>query len=288
MKDTFFPALLILLAVLTLQVESRRRTQRPVIRGIPPAVDRNFKKSGATLGKGGAIGPPGPRGPAGPRGPKGANVSKEEMFEEFRTMISELAARKLIISADPRCTELCVSNLEGNETGPVVQRPLFEQHDLLVPKLITTFMWELKDDQSVPRNSVSELEIFVPSSRTGGYERGMGDSRSTSGRFVVQRTGFYTFFIRVHLHLPGQEEAQQPPTSSELFSVLLCIEALCRENMNLEAISGFGPGQRTTVSINGMLHLEVSQYVSVFIDNASKYSFHVFEGSQFSGYLTGV
>ncbi|GFY66384.1 adipolin [Trichonephila inaurata madagascariensis] len=33
------------------------------------------------------IGPVGPRGPIGPPGPPGANITKEEMFEEFRQMI---------------------------------------------------------------------------------------------------------------------------------------------------------------------------------------------------------
>ncbi|GFU18848.1 hypothetical protein NPIL_74801, partial [Nephila pilipes] len=33
------------------------------------------------------IGPTGPRGPVGPPGPPGANITKEQMFEEFGQMI---------------------------------------------------------------------------------------------------------------------------------------------------------------------------------------------------------
>ena len=33
-------------------------------------------------------GPPGPPGPRGPQGPPGAEVTKEELFEEFRELIT--------------------------------------------------------------------------------------------------------------------------------------------------------------------------------------------------------
>ena len=34
------------------------------------------------------VGPPGPPGPRGPQGPPGAEVTKEELFEEFRELIT--------------------------------------------------------------------------------------------------------------------------------------------------------------------------------------------------------
>lgn len=62
-----------------------------------------------------------------------------------------------------QCTELCVSNLEGNETGPIAQKPIFgdQDGDFMAPKMVTAFMWELKDYITVPKKSLVELDSYV-------------------------------------------------------------------------------------------------------------------------------
>ncbi|KAG8191777.1 hypothetical protein JTE90_026812 [Oedothorax gibbosus] len=293
-----------------------QRTSLPVRSGINPTgrrVDRNFaefswksfqlsnnlnerkerkkKKAMRQLRAGafsprGSIGPPGPRGPMGPTGPKGANITKEEMFEEFRLMINELTQRKLLVGADPRCTELCVSTLAGNSTGPVAQASLFDQ-DVLVPKIASSFMWQLREYTKVPKHSKMALDEFKQSNKPGAYGREPGDSKANTGRFVAPRTGFYHFSVRLHLHMPHMDSGSPPPPD-QLFSVALTVDGVGGSDLMLETLSGFGPGEKMTVTVNGMVYLKVNEYVCVVIDNPSKYDFDIYDGSQFSGYLMGV
>ncbi|XP_015905334.2 adipolin isoform X1 [Parasteatoda tepidariorum] len=231
-----------------------------------------------------SVGLPGPRGPMGPRGPKGANVTAEEMFEEFRSLINDMTKQKILRAADPRCTELCVSTLGANDSEPVDRWALLkEENDLFLPKVISSFMWDLKRYILVPKHAKVELDMFKSASKPGAYGRDSGKSDADSGRFFAPRTGFYTFNARMHIRLPETKVVR-----SDLFSVQICIDSSLQEKTSLETVSGLGPGSMMTVTVNGLLHLKVNQYVSVFVDNASNSDLTFLDGSQFSGYLVGI
>ncbi|XP_055953601.1 adipolin-like [Argiope bruennichi] len=233
-----------------------------------------------------AIGPQGPRGPPGPMGPKGANISKDEMVEEIRNILNEMAHQKILSSLNPECTELCYQNLDENETNTFEDKMKIIHKNVLVPKIVTAFMWESEEYFKIPRQSRVELDMFKLADKSGAYGRDDGNSRPDTGKFVAPRSGFYNFYATVHIQLPTRK--RDLITTEDLISLAICVESECRYKMTLEAISGFGPGERMTMSVGGMLYLKLNQYVSVYVENASDFPVSIFDGSQFSGYLIGV
>ncbi|KAF8771116.1 Erythroferrone like protein [Argiope bruennichi] len=257
-----------------------------------------------------AIGPQGPRGPPGPMGPKGANISKDEMVEEIRNILNEMAHQKILSSLNPECTELCYQNLDENETNTFEDKMKIIHKNVLVPKIVTAFMWESEEYFKIPRQSRVELDMFKLADKSGAYGRDDGNSRPDTGKFVAPRSGFYNFYATVHIQLPTRK--RDLITTEDLISLAICVESECSTKSNgdrvfsshiaissrfriglffegtLEAISGFGPGERMTMSVGGMLYLKLNQYVSVYVENASDFPVSIFDGSQFSGYLIGV
>ncbi|CAL1291837.1 unnamed protein product [Larinioides sclopetarius] len=235
-----------------------------------------------------AIGPQGPRGPPGPMGPKGANVPKDEILEEIRTMFNDATHQKILDSLRPeRCTELCFQSLDDNGTNIIEDRLKILHENVLVPKIMSAFMWENDEYITLPKQSRVELDMFKESEKQGAYGRDVGYSRPDTGKFVAPRSGFYNFNARIHLQLPVQSNDKHISTKN-LVSVSICIDSKCGDKMALEAISGFGPGERMTITVGGMLYLKLNQYVSLFIENASEHPISIFDGSQFTGYLIGV
>ncbi|GBM40112.1 Adipolin [Araneus ventricosus] len=234
-----------------------------------------------------AIGPQGPRGPPGPVGPKGANITKEEMMEEIRNILNEVAHQRILSSLKPECTELCFQSLDENKTNTIDDSLKTLHQNVLVPKIASAFMWESEEYITLPKQSRVELDMFKASEKPGAYGRDVGNSRPDTGKFVAPRSGFYKFDARIHLQLPLRNNDKYISTK-DLISVSICINSNCGEKMALETISGFGPGERMTVTIGGMLYLKLNQYVSLFVENASDHPISIFDGSQFTGYLIGV
>ncbi|XP_011835725.1 PREDICTED: erythroferrone [Mandrillus leucophaeus] len=71
--------------------------------------------------------------------------------------------------------------------------------------------------------------------------------------------------------------------------LLICIQSRCQRNTSLEAIMGLeNSSELFTISVNGILYLQMGQWASVFLDNASGSSLTVRSGSHFSAVLLGV
>ncbi|PRD34068.1 UNVERIFIED_CONTAM: Adipolin [Trichonephila clavipes] len=223
------------------------------------------------------IGPAGPRGPIGPPGPPGANITKEEMFEEFRQMIIKLIQNEVVHLPNSK-----LASLESNITKIKMQNVLFEK-ELHTPKVMSAFMWELQDYIKVPKSSRIELDMFKESNRGGTLSRSMGSLKSVSGRFEAPRTGFYHFNARIHIYVPLRRKIP-----NELFTVSFCVSGNCEKKIMLQTVVGVGSAERMTVSTIGMLYLKAHEYVSIFVDNKSSNEINIFEGSQFSGYLLGA
>ncbi|GFX41406.1 adipolin [Trichonephila clavipes] len=166
------------------------------------------------------IGPAGPRGPIGPPGPPGANITKEEMFEEFRQMIIKLIQNEVVHLPNSK-----LASLESNITKIKMQNILFEK-ELHTPKVMSAFMWELQDYIKVPKSSRIELDMFKESNRGGTLSRSMGSLKSVSGRFEAPRTGFYHFNARIHIYVPLRRKIP-----NELFTVSFCVSGNCEKKI---------------------------------------------------------
>ncbi|XP_040306270.1 erythroferrone [Herpailurus yagouaroundi] len=85
---------------------------------------------------------------------------------------------------------------------------------------------------------------------------------------------------------PALEEA---PALWDRLRLLICIQSRCQRNASLEAVMGLeSSSELFTISVNGVLYLQMGQYASVFLDNASGSSLTVRSGSHFSAVLLGV
>ncbi|GIY58751.1 adipolin [Caerostris darwini] len=227
------------------------------------------------------MGPRGPRGPVGPPGPKGAVITKEEMMESFLNTVNDLIGSRHLQLPHPNRT-----NTTDNKEETKVNQTKLDHLTLIaedtVPKISTAFMWETKEFLYVPKQTKVEIDMFQKAYYPGSYNHGINRSNPMTGRFEAPRTGFY------HLNAIFHVEFQNLPAYSyELFS--LSIKICGSDNKtSLQAISGIGPSKRTTVSVSGVLHLKINEYVSVFIENSSQDNITIIEGTQFSGYLVGV
>ncbi|GFR31791.1 adipolin [Trichonephila clavata] len=180
---------------------------------------KNLKAGGPQ--KKALIGPAGPRGPIGPPGPPGANITKEEMFEEFRQMIIKLIQNEVLHLPDSK-----LASLESNITKIKMQNILLEK-ELHTPKVVNAFMWELQDYIKVPQSSRIELDMFKESNRGGTLSRNMGSTNAVSGRFEAPRPGFYNFNARIQIYA----NIKKKKTPTELFSVSFCVSGNCEKKL---------------------------------------------------------
>ncbi|XP_073928237.1 erythroferrone isoform X1 [Castor canadensis] len=85
------------------------------------------------------------------------------------------------------------------------------------------------------------------------------------------------------------EPRRGPPRPRDRLRLLICIQSRCQLNVSLETVMGLeGSSELFTISVNGVLYLQMGQYTSVFLDNASGSSLMVRSGSHFSAVLLGV
>ncbi|KAL8585637.1 hypothetical protein ACOMHN_025260 [Nucella lapillus] len=126
---------------------------------------------------------------------------------------------------------------------------------------------------------------------SGAFQRGQL-FKSRDGRFMAPRDGLYQF--TAHLHIKLRHKGTRGRTRNRLrkrdyVKLQICIDSLCEKNMSLDYISGLESNSRLfTVSVGGLLELKSKQYASVYLDNASRMTVKVMNGSDFTGILFGV
>nr|KAG5707424.1 hypothetical protein BaRGS_005391 [Batillaria attramentaria] len=162
---------------------------------------------------------------------------------------------------------------------------------LLVPRVTAAFHMRLRRNINVGQQTFIELKNFHQPFGSGAFQRGkLFNARD--GRFLAPRDGLYQF--SVHLHLKLRHKGTRGRTRKRLrkrdyVKIQICIDSLCEKNMSLEYVSGLETNSRVfTVSVSGLLELKTNQYASVYVDNASRLTVKVMEGSDFTGILFGV
>ncbi|XP_022085542.1 adipolin-like [Acanthaster planci] len=223
----------------------------------------------------------GPQGPPGPPGPPGAQVSKEELLEEFRDLIKEAAERRAQIIIQEKCPTCSVEN--------TTQMWLPTVHDdILMPHLPIAFHCKLRGGVDVPKKSLIEIANFQTPFSDGSFRRGDGmDVRS--GRFTAPRSAIYQFSANLHIHHPVSSKRVEELRHRDNVRLLICINSLCQRHTSLEYISGLESNSRVfTVNLSGLLQLEAGQYASIYVDNSSVRRITVQAGSDFTGLLMGV
>ncbi|XP_067118621.1 adipolin-like [Centruroides vittatus] len=223
-------------------------------------------------------GPQGPPGPPGPRGPPGANITKDELMQEFKELVREIAERKVYQSFDPK----------GNVTGPYLP-PLFDiDQAAIVPRITSAFLWRSTQDTMIPKRSFVELKNFHRPFAVGGFERGEG-SNAKHGRFTAPINGLYGFTVNLHVQHKVIADSSKLIHPQDGITALVCIESLCQKNVALESSASLDCGRHQfSILVTGVLFLEEGQYVSIYVDNNSQFMLKVLANSQVSGLLVGV
>ncbi|XP_070207980.1 adipolin-like [Littorina saxatilis] len=233
----------------------------------------------------GPRGPPGARGPPGPTGPPGAEMTKEDLLKEFKSLIKDMAEKRAEQLLTERC-EACTLLLNGSYSLP----PEVDQM-LLVPRVTAAFNMRLRRNVNVEPETFVELKKFYQPFGSGAFQRGQV-FKSREGRFLAPRDGLYQFAAHLHLklrHKGKRGRARKRLRKRDYVKIQICIDSLCEKNMSLEYISGLESNSRVfTVSLNGMLEMKSKQYASLYVDNASRALVKVMNGSDFTGILFGV
>lgn len=110
----------------------------------------------------------------------------------------------------------------------------------------------------------------------------------STGRFTAQITGIYQFSANVHIDHNEVKRSKSQLKARDNIRVLICIESLCHRYTSLEMIVGLESNSKIfTVSVQGLLELQVGQYTSIYVDNAAGASITIQSGSDFMGILLG-
>ncbi|XP_013013036.1 erythroferrone isoform X2 [Cavia porcellus] len=238
--------------------------------------------------RGPKLGLPGPPGPPGPQGPPGPLILPEALLKEFQLLLKGAVQQREHVESE-LCTrgpaELAVTQGEDDDVDAEAELAL--PAALPAPRVEAAFHCRLRRDAEVERRTLHELSVYYLPDTEGAFRRGPG-LNLTSGQYTAPVAGFYTLAATLHVALAEQPRRVSPRPRDRL-RLLICIQSRCQRNASLEAIMGLeGSVELFTISVNGVLYLQVGQYTSVFLDNASGSALTVRGGSHFSAVLLGV
>uniref|UniRef100_A0A2K5S3X8 Erythroferrone n=1 Tax=Cebus imitator TaxID=2715852 RepID=A0A2K5S3X8_CEBIM len=228
------------------------------------------------------FGLPGPPGPPGPQGPPGPTIPPEALLKEFQLLLKGAVRQRE--RAEPRpCTRgpagpvaaslapvSATAREDDDDAVEVVLALLAASRAPGPPRVEAAFHCRLRQDVSVERRVLHELGAYHLPDAEGAFHRGPG-LNLTSGQYRAPVTGFYALTATLHVVL-GEPPRRGPPRPRDRLRLLICIQSQCQRNASLEAVMG----------------LEMGQWASVFLDNASGSSLTVRSGSHFSAILLGV
>ncbi|XP_014664606.1 PREDICTED: adipolin-like isoform X2 [Priapulus caudatus] len=153
------------------------------------------------------------------------------------------------------------------------------------PVETTAFRHRLQNNVYVKKRSTVELSSYHIAFGSGEFESGIGmDPRS--GRFTAPSTGIYEFVANIDILNRKPSVKQKEARNSDNVQLMICIDAVCRGNGSVKHITGLGTNSRVfTIHVTGILRLEAGQFVSVFVENDSRWTVTVRADSHFSGVL---
>lgn len=155
------------------------------------------------------------------------------------------------------------------------------------PRVEAAFHCRLRRDASVERRALHELGVYYVPDAEGAFRRGPG-LNLTSGQYTAPVAGFYALAATLHVAL-AEQPRRGPLRPRDRLRLLICIQSRCQHHASLEAVMGLeSSSELFTISVNGVLYLQMGQYTSVFLDNASGSPITVRSGSHFSAVLLGV
>ncbi|XP_059559711.1 erythroferrone isoform X3 [Myotis daubentonii] len=206
-------------------------------------------------------------------------INSSELVKEFRRLLEELV---------PLRERLELGLAPEEAAGDRDRVPSLTEALAMSPPLVgDAFHCRLRQKLLVERRTLHELGGYYLPESEGAFYRGLG-LNLTSGQYTAPVGGFYALAATLHVALPQQRKPEQQRPRDRL-RLLICIESQCQNHTSLEAVIGLqSSGELFTISVNGVLYLQLGQYTSVFLDNASGSLVTVQDGSQFSALLLGI
>ncbi|XP_015417486.1 PREDICTED: erythroferrone, partial [Myotis davidii] len=206
-------------------------------------------------------------------------INSSELVKEFRRLLEELV---------PLRERLELGLAPEEAAGDRDRVPSLTEALAMSPPLVgDAFHCRLRQKLLVERRTLHELGGYYLPESEGAFSRGLG-LNLTSGQYTAPVGGFYALAATLHVALPQQRKPEQQRPRDRL-RLLICIESQCQNHTSLEAVIGLqSSGELFTISVNGVLYLQLGQYTSVFLDNASGSLVTVQDGSQFSALLLGI
>ncbi|XP_066136425.1 erythroferrone [Saccopteryx bilineata] len=199
----------------------------------------------------------------------------------------ELQKQLYLLQKGAECVEQCEA-LEEQEEAVDSGLPAGRKRTLLRPRarlIEAAFHCRLGRSTLVDRRTLQELSLYDLQDDTP-FHRGSG-LNLTTGQYTAPVAGFYALAATLHVGLPERRSEVARPR--DRLRLLICIQSRCQRNDSLETVMGLrSSSDLFTISVNGVLYLQMGQYTSVFLDNASGSVITVQSGSQFSAVLLGV
>ncbi|XP_047629880.1 erythroferrone [Phacochoerus africanus] len=247
----------------------------------------NGKRGGRGKARKLKLGLPGPPGPPGPQGPPGPILPPEVLLKEFQLLLKGAVRTRECAEPEPCPRGPAEDEEDAGGAGvlALLAAPLAPGPQ--APRVEAAFHCRLRRDASVERRALHELGVYYVPDAEGAFRRGAG-LNLTSGQYTAPVAGFYALAATLHVAL-AEQPRRGPLRPRDRLRLLICIQSRCQHHASLEAVMGLeSSSELFTISVNGVLYLQMGQYTSVFLDNASGSPITVRSGSHFSAVLLGV
>ncbi|XP_067945880.1 adipolin-like [Watersipora subatra] len=230
------------------------------------------------------------RGATGPRGPPGAEMTKEDITKEFKSMVKSAAnkrARKIVKAQCPSC-EL------GDMDEDVLSffYPGVDDKVKTVNRAPAAFTTSLLDKVNIKPEKTVQLKRFQLTGSEFGLLRGVKADLGMNGRFKVDRNGIYQFTTTLNFH---SKHKVSTTLKSNYVQVLICPNGQCVTSENVmnpsttQYIHSMDSRQRFfTIQLTAVLELKKSDYVSIYVRNSCRRAIDVQPGSLLTGIMLSV
>ncbi|VFV29361.1 f132b_human ame: full=protein fam132b flags: [Lynx pardinus] len=240
----------------------------------------NGKRGGRGKAKKLKLGFPGPPGPPGPQGPPGPIIPPEVLLKELQLLLKGAVRQRERAEPEPCTRGPAQRGVGGRRT---VLTPTLSPASPLPSPALSPGGHSARATHHRPRLFCLRAGTFQP--WPGPRLAFLGTRRTP---LAPWRLSPLLWRIQFGCHPPPEDLARTAVTTALSWAAVVC-RGGCEHRSSLEAVMGLeSSSELFTISVNGVLYLQMGQYASVFLDNASGSSLTVRSGSHFSAVLLGV
>ncbi|KAK3105277.1 hypothetical protein FSP39_021535 [Pinctada imbricata] len=193
-------------------------------------------------------------------------------MDEFKDLVRVIMSTKCIITYASLIYFLCLQCpdcADSSINSSSLEEQLgFRPEIMALPRLTSGFHLKLRKNTLIIGKTLMEIDSFHQPFAAGAFHRGHSFN-VRNGRFSAPVTGIYQFSVNLHIRIKKKPKRSKLKRK-DVLTTQICIDSLCQHHTSLQHLVGLESSSRIfTASFSGFLQLQIGQYASVYVDNAS-------------------